>query len=74
MTGILRTEEGGMVRLAFFLPKDQVGYARFILEAYDNLAIQTTAPGSTLVEWHMPADSEAEARALLDALLKEILA
>ncbi|MBU1537329.1 DUF4911 domain-containing protein [Myxococcota bacterium] len=68
---LLRHEEGEMVQLSFFLPREHMGYTKFILEGYDNLAIQTSTPGSTMVIWHTTRSRESEALALLVHLLSE---
>ncbi len=66
--------EGDLFTLTFFLPKTQIGYARYILEAYDNLGIQSTPTHSTQTTWSVPKSRRGEAEQLLTALLSEISA
>lgn len=60
-----------MVDIHLFIPKDQIAFVRFILEAYEGLAIQSSPPGSTKVVWQIPESRLGEAHRLLEALAKE---
>lgn len=60
-----------MVAIELYVPRDQIAYVRFILEAYEGLAIQTSQPRSTQVTWHIPKSRLEEARQLLTVLSKE---
>jgi len=60
-----------MVAIDLYVPRDQIAYVRFILEAYEGLAIQTSLPRSTQVTWHIPQSRLGEARQLLTVLSKE---
>jgi len=66
------TTAEGLVRLNFFLPRRQVATARFILEGYDHLGVQTSAPGSSRVVWTVPAALRADAESLLGSLLSRL--
>lgn len=65
-------ERGGLVEFHFFLPPERIGYARFILEGYDNLGIQTSAPGSSCVVWTVPACLRRDAETLLGQVMKDL--
>ena len=60
-----------MVAIELYVPREQIAYVRFILEAYEGLAIQTSPPRSTQVTWHVPQSRLEEAQKLLKALSKE---
>lgn len=66
------TAAEGLVRLHFFLPRRQVATARFILEGYDHLGVQTSAPGSSQVTWTVPAPLRSDAESLLGSLLSRM--
>lgn len=66
------TADEGLVRLHFFLPRRQVAAARFILEGYDHLGVQTSAPGSSRVTWTVPAGLRADAESLLGSILSHM--
>jgi len=61
-----------LVRLHFFVPRHAVSYTRFILEGYDHLGVQTSAPGSSHVTWTVPAALRADAEQLLSELLNKL--
>lgn len=56
-----------MVR-RFRCPIEQIAYVRMILEAYDGLAIMTSQPGDSIIEWWIAPGREHEAEALANAL------
>jgi hypothetical protein len=66
------TSADGLVRLHFFLPRRQVATARFILEGYDHLGVQTSAPGSSRVVWTVPVALRADAESLLGSILSQM--
>jgi hypothetical protein len=52
----------------FRLPKREIGYVRFIVEAYEGLAQVTSEPGRGEMIWIVPLDHEAQARQLASSL------
>lgn len=57
----------------FRIPRQEIGYLRFLVEGYDGLLFMRTLDGRTgLVEMAWPAGREAEAVPLLAALADEI--
>ncbi len=46
---------------------------RLIREAYDGLAVMSSRPGATLIEWWVAPGREAEADTLARALEQEVL-
>ncbi len=57
----------------FRLPRQEIGYLRFILESYDGLAfVRTLDPQEALVEIAFPASRRQDADALLRALVEEL--
>ncbi len=60
-----------MKSLDLIIPRDQIAYVRFILEAYEGLAVQTSDPGSSEVRWLVPESRLPEALRLLTVLGKE---
>ena len=54
------------------VPRAEISYLRFLLEAYDGLGVQVSESGSSLVTWFVPPSRRAEARALLEALRPEV--
>ncbi len=69
MNRFQRIPRDGIVEFHFFLPQERIGYARFILEGYDNLGTQTSVPDSSRVVWTIPADLQEEAERLLECLM-----
>jgi hypothetical protein len=65
-------ESDQLVRLHFFVPRAAVSTTRFILEGYDHLGVQTSAPGSSRVTWTVPAALRPDAEALLADLLTRL--
>lgn len=66
------TSAEGLVRLHFFIPRRAVATTRFILEGYDHLGVQTSAPGSSHVTWTVPAPLRSDAESLLSSLLSRM--
>jgi len=62
----------GLVRLHFFVPRRSVSYTRFILEGYDHLGVQSSAPGSSHVTWTVPVALRTDAEQLLTDLLTRL--
>ena len=56
----------------FRVPREQIGYVRFLLEAYEGLAQLTSEPGQAEVQWTVPAGQRDAAAALALALRDEI--
>ncbi len=57
----------------FRCPRASIAYVRMILEAYDGLAVMSSRPGATLIEWWVAPGREAEADTLARALEQEVL-
>ena len=64
-------QRGDMVEFHFFLPQERIGYARFILEGYDNLGNQTSDAGSSHVVWSVPAALREDAENLLMQIMQD---
>ena len=62
----------GCVRRYFRVQLPDLAYLRFLLEAYEGLAVLTSLPGRAEVEWTVPVERTAEADALAHALGREI--
>jgi hypothetical protein len=61
-----------LLKSYYSLPRQQIGYLRFILESYDGLAFVTTLDNrQALVEIAYPASRREDAQALLVALVEE---
>ncbi len=60
-----------MVYVDLFIPKDQIAYVKFILEAYEGLAVQSSMAGSSVVRWSVPQSRLKEALCLIEVLEKE---
>ncbi len=72
MRPVFLTEEGPeQVRFHFLLPRQKVGFTRFILEGYEGLGVQTSSPGSDRVTWTVPVQGRREAETLLHELLRQ---
>ena len=54
------------------VPRAEISYLRFLLEAYDGLGMQVSESGSSLVTWLVPPSRKDEAHALLEALREEL--
>ena len=59
-------------KLRFRVPRGEIGYVRFVLEAYEGLAQIESAPGRDEVTWVVPDDRVGEALELAAALEGEI--
>lgn len=66
------TEDPGCLRLCFRLPKDQIKYVKWIVEAHDGLAVVSSPRGRGEMEWMVPVGLEAEAKELAGALAAEV--
>jgi hypothetical protein len=65
--------EPDYVRRRFRVSREQVGYVRMIVEAYDGLAVVVTPdPTLGIIEWWIAPGREDEARTLADALERRI--
>jgi hypothetical protein len=61
------------VKRYYRLPREQIGYLRFLLESYDGLAFgRTLDPRAALVEIAFPPSRRRDAEDLLDALGVEL--
>ncbi|MBN2724072.1 MAG: DUF4911 domain-containing protein [Deltaproteobacteria bacterium] len=58
-----------ITRMDFTVPREKIGYYRFILESYEGMGVQTTKRGSSIVSWSVPNSMMSEARSLLDGLI-----
>jgi hypothetical protein len=56
----------------FRLPRSQLAYVRFIVEAYEGLAQMRSLPGRGDVEWVIPAQLAEQAAELARALQAEV--
>lgn len=56
----------------FRLPKEHIGYVRFLLEAYEGIAQLTSQPGQAEVQWTVPVGQREAAAELAHALHDEI--
>jgi hypothetical protein len=57
----------------FRLPKDEIGYVRMIVEAYDGLAtVVSPERGRGVIEWWIAPGREAEAEELARRLEGEV--
>lgn len=64
---------GPFLKRHFLIPRNEIGYLRFILEGYDGLAFSRSLDGrSGLVEIAYPPSRRREAEALIAALAEEI--
>ncbi|MBW2735276.1 MAG: DUF4911 domain-containing protein [Deltaproteobacteria bacterium] len=61
-----------MICFTVRLPRAQIGYLRFLLEAYEGLAQLKAMAGRDEAEVLVPSEREAEASALLHALKDEL--
>ncbi len=61
----------GIRQCYFRIPKDQIAYVRFVLEAYDGLAQVTSLPGRGEMEWLVPLELINTAEELAQALATE---
>ena len=59
------------IRRIYQLPIEEIGYVRFIVEAYEGTAIVSSLPGRGEMEWTIPASRCQEAQNLAEALSKE---
>jgi len=64
--------EDGSQRWRFRLPRDEIGYVRFIVEAYGGVVQMTSRAGRGEVTWIVPESRVDEARELARALAAEI--
>ena len=62
----------GCIRRYFRVPREEIGYLRFLVEAYEGLAQITAAPGRAEVEWIIPEELAEQADELCRVLAKEI--
>ena len=60
------------VRRHFRIAKDQIGYVKFVVEAYEGVAQVTSRPGRAEMEWIIPPDQLKEADELAAALKEEV--
>jgi hypothetical protein len=60
------------LRRYYRLPKEEIAFIRFIVEAYDGLAQVTSLPGRAEMEWVIPEELIEQAEALAVSLAKEI--
>lgn len=60
------------LRLHFRLPLGEITYVRYVVEAYDGLAVVSSRPGVAEVTWTVPRSRRDEAEALARALGEEI--
>lgn len=56
----------------FRVPREHIGYVRFLLEAYEGIAQISSQPGQAEVQWTIPAGQREAAAALARALRDEI--
>jgi len=61
-----------MICFTVRLPRAQIGYLRFLLEAYEGLAQLRAVAGRDEAEIIVPSERDAEATALLSALSDEL--
>jgi len=55
----------------FRLPRDQIGYVRFIVESYEGVAQVSSEPRRDEIEWIVPQSMCGHAQELADALCAE---
>ncbi len=60
------------LRRRYRLPREEIKYVRFILEAYSGIAVMSSPRGRGEIEWLVPRGLEAEADGLAQALEEEI--
>jgi len=65
-------QDAGCVRLYFRVELSQIAYVRFIVEAYEGLALVSSLPGRAELEWVVPRALAAQAEELAAALGREI--
>lgn len=58
--------------LYFRLPKEQISYVRFLVEAYDGIAQVSSLPGRGEIEWIIPLSQWDNAQSLINAIKDEI--
>ena len=66
------TEDPGCLCLRFRLPKEQIKYVKWIVEAHDGLAVVSSPRGRGEMEWMVPVGLEEEALVLAAALRDEV--
>ena len=65
--------EPDYVRRRFRVPREQVGFVRMIVEAYDGLAVVVTPdPTVGIIEWWIAPGREDEAATLAEALRRKV--
>lgn len=60
------------LRRRFRLDREQIGYVKFVLEAYEGLAQMTSLAGRSEIEWIIPRGLEQPAEELALALREEV--
>ena len=60
------------MHLRFRLPKAQIKYVKWLVEARDGLAVVSSPKGRGEMEWVVPMGMVEEAEALAEALAEEI--
>ncbi len=65
-------DDPGCTRRRYRLPREEIKYVRFIVEAYGGIAVMSSRAGRGEIEWLVPLDLLPEADALAAALAEEI--
>ena len=60
------------IRRYYRVALKELAFLRFVLEAYDGLAVLTSLPGRAEVEWSIPVERADEADGLAEALAAEM--
>jgi hypothetical protein len=60
-----------LVEYRFFLPRDKIGYFKFILEGYEEFGYQSSKKHSEIVTWKVLENFQGPAHDLLTAMLLE---
>ncbi len=66
------TTDQACVRLRFRLPKAEIKYVKWLVEARDGLAVVSSPKGRGEMEWVVPEGMVEEAVALAEALEAEV--
>lgn len=62
----------GCLHRFYRLDKDQIGYVKFVVEAYEGIAQVTSRAGRGEMEWIIPHEMAGQAEALALALGEEV--
>lgn len=65
-------DDADCVRLTFRLDRQQISYVKWVVEAYDGLAVVSSEAGRGELQWLVPRARLDEARALAAALAAEV--